>query len=316
MTTTRGVMNGVALAATWIVVACGGSSAPQTQCGPGTVAEGNECVAIGASPGDDTSCGSGTYLSGTECLPLEDSGARGGDDAGVGRVDTRLGFGRTRLGAAAKPREFGPRQIAANLFTRGGLLFTHGLRFEQCAVAARVHVRTPAIDLDHPRRDLIEQEAVVTHENHGTSERKDLLFEPLNCAKVQVVGGFVQNEHVVVVGEELRKGHALTLPARELIDGRLRVTQHPETIKRRVGPPTLTDLVAHRAGPEERDLLEVAHAGLLRSSHGARIRRAFTRDDGEQGGFTCAVDAHDAHAVTRLDRQRKLTKQRPVETLK
>jgi hypothetical protein len=86
MPTTRGVMNGVAVAATWIVVACGGSSAPQTQCGPGTVAEGNECVAIGSS-GDDASCGPGTYLSGTACLPLEDSGARGGDDAGVGTPD-------------------------------------------------------------------------------------------------------------------------------------------------------------------------------------------------------------------------------------
>ena len=54
----------------------------------------------------------------------------------VGRVDPRLGFCGTGLCAAAKPREFGSREIAPNLFGGRRSRLAVGLGFQQLGVAA------------------------------------------------------------------------------------------------------------------------------------------------------------------------------------
>ena len=97
-----------------------------------------------------------------EC-PFSRGGLRSAAARVVRGVESGLGLGGASLHAAAKPRELGPREIASNLFGRCRVLLTFGLGLEELGVATRVDVGLASVDLDHARRDLIEEEAVVAH---------------------------------------------------------------------------------------------------------------------------------------------------------
>ena len=129
-------------------------------------------------------------------------------------VDPCLRLRGTGLDASTQPGQLGSREVSTCLFGRGCLLFTFGLRLEQTRVPTRVDVRRAAVDLDHSCRDLVEKESVVAHQDDGAAEINDLLLQPLNGAQVQVVSGFVEDEHIILLGKESGQSYALELPSR------------------------------------------------------------------------------------------------------
>ena len=63
---------------------------------------------------------------------------------------------------------------------------------------------------------FVQEVPVVGHHQQGEGGGGQPVFKPLDGAQVQMVGGFVKQQHVGLFDEDAGQGHALALPAREL----------------------------------------------------------------------------------------------------
>ena len=230
----------------------------------------------------------------------------------LGCVDAGLGFGGSGLDSSAKPCQLSSRQVASDSLLGGGLLLTGSLRLEESGVATGVEIGVAAIDLEHARGHLIEEEPVVADEHHRALEVADLLLEPLDRAEIEVVGRLVQDEDVIWLGEDPGQRHPLELSARELVRQGVDGAEHPEPIERSVDLPPCPERLANGAGGEYWLLLQEAHRDTLASTHRTAVGGHDAGEDPEQGGFAGTVDPDHADAIAVGDRQGQVLKQGPV----
>src|SRR5207247_4492763 len=124
---------------------------------------------------------------------------------------------------------------------------------------------------------------------------------------VQMVRGLVEDEEIVVLGDELREGQARAFSAAELADTAVdRVPSEPEAAEQAPRPrfgrwrmAHAADLLEEGAGEVEllRLLGEVADGQVLAAEHGARIRLLASDQDLEAGRLAGAVRADQAELV-------------------
>src|SRR5438093_2869913 len=154
---------------------------------------------------------------------------------------------------------------------------------------------------------LIQEAAVVAHDEQHTRIRLEGGRHDLLALDVEVVRRLVQDEEVVVLGDELRKGEARALSAAELADAAVdRVPPEPEPAEEAPGPglrrrriPHAADLLEERAGEVEllRLLGEVSALQVLASEDGSRVRVLASDQDLEEGRLPGAVRADEADLV-------------------
>src|SRR5439155_14522254 len=132
--------------------------------------------------------------------------------------------------------------------------------------------------------------------------RHDLL-----ALDVQMVRRLVEDEEVVVLGDELREGQTRPLAPAELADAAVdRVPSEPEPPEEAPRPrfgrrrmAHAADLFEERAGEVEllRLLGEIADGQVLAAEHGARSRLLASDEDLEEGRLASAVRADQAELV-------------------
>ncbi|MDT4823587.1 hypothetical protein FQZ97_568170 [compost metagenome] len=119
---------------------------------------------------------------------------------GVGReaADELLQFGDLRLLLGVVRQ-----QAFAGLFGGGHVL----------VVVAREQAQLAVVQVGHVGADAVQEVAVVGNDDHGGVTRREHAFQPADGVDVQVVGRFVQQQHVRIGEQRLGQQHP-QLPAR------------------------------------------------------------------------------------------------------
>ena len=95
-----------------------------------------------------------------------------------------------------------------------GLLFlTQELLLQIRAEIAGIDGELPLGQLHDALREPVQKIAVVGHQQNGAVIFVQLLFQPFHGARIQVVGGLVQDEQVGLLEQGLNDGCPLALPA-------------------------------------------------------------------------------------------------------
>ena len=136
------------------------------------------------------------------------------------RLDAELGLGAARLSTAGEPGELLAGHVAAALL--GGR--SHAVALDALqdvgGVAALEGVDAAVVDLPHRGAHLIEEPAVVCHDEQragpGTPALLEMRREPIDRAHVEMVGGLIEHEDVIGADEQPRQVDAPALPARKL----------------------------------------------------------------------------------------------------
>jgi hypothetical protein len=83
-------------------------------------------------------------------------------------------------------------------------------------VVPLVRHAAPAVELEDPLGDVVEEVPVVRDRHHGARERLEVVLQPRHALGVEVVGGLVEQEHVGLLEQHLAQRDAAALAAREL----------------------------------------------------------------------------------------------------
>ncbi len=127
--------------------------------------------------------------------------------------EARLALGVPALRARAHPFKFGLHRLLPG----GGLLFLDlqalFLLLQPGGVVAFPRDAVPAVQFEDPARDIVEEVAVMGHGHDRTGEFGQEAFQPGNAFRIEVVGGFVQQQHVGIGQQQLAQCHAATFAA-------------------------------------------------------------------------------------------------------
>src|SRR6266704_1801421 len=169
------------------------------------------------------------------------------------------------------------------------------------------HGEAPVRDDGDLVRDLVQEAAVVAHDQEHARIRPQGGRHDLLALDVEVVRRLVEDEEVVVLGDELREGEARPFPAAQLADAAVdRVPPEPEAAEepprpgfRRLRTSHAADLLEEGAGEVEllRLLGEVPDGQVLAAEHGSRVRLLASDEDLEEGRLPGAVRADEADLV-------------------
>src|SRR2546425_2130417 len=170
------------------------------------------------------------------------------------------------------------------------------------------HGEAPVRDDGDLVRHLVQEGAVVAHDEQHARIRPQGRRHDLLALDVEVVRRFVEDEEVVVLGDELREGEARPLSAAELADAAVdRVPPEPEPAEEASRPrlrrrriPHAADLLEERAGEVElfRLLGEIADLQVLAAEHGSRVRLLASDQDLEEGRLPGAVRTDESDLVS------------------
>ena len=109
---------------------------------------------------------------------------------------------------------------------------------------ARKAPELATVQFDNTSCQTIQEHPVVRHKHERPWETRQVLFQPINGLQVQVIGGFVEQEHLRIAHQGLRQGHAPLPATGELTEPRLRrelqASQHH--LHLRLQAPTVTVL--------------------------------------------------------------------------
>ena len=75
-----------------------------------------------------------------------------------------------------------------------------------------------AVEFEDPFGGVVEEVAVVGDGDHGAGEAHEELLQPFHRFGIQVVGGFVQQQHVGLFQQQLAQRHAALLTAGKVLD--------------------------------------------------------------------------------------------------
>ncbi len=107
-----------------------------------------------------------------------------------------LGLRLAGLGALAYPLQFRLHGLLVCRLLLGFLLQARGLGFQPLRVVALEGYALAAVEFENPAGDVVEEVAVVGDRHHGAGEVVEEMLQPGHRVGVQVVGRFVQQQHV------------------------------------------------------------------------------------------------------------------------
>jgi hypothetical protein len=235
-------------------------------------------------------------------------------DEGVGCLDAELGLRGAGGGAAAQPGQFLFDQLLALALHHGG----RPVPFSACqhvgGVTAFEGVHDPIVDFPGFVADFIKEPAVVGDHQEGalvgTPAGLQVPGQPGHTLHVQVVGGLVQHDDVVVLNQELGQGHTPLLPAGQgmHVGVPVDVGYQPahDLADLRVPRPFVIRLVPHdrcthrQVAVEHVALVQVPDIDVAALGDPAGIGGGTQRQQAHQSGLTVAVPAHHANPVTLL----------------
>ena len=133
-------------------------------------------------------------------------------------VDAGFRLGSTSLRHPSHPLELGAVEAAGLLHF--GLLYGLSLGFllDIIGEIATIAVELAVVEFDDVVADVVDEVAVVAHEQYGETLLGEEFLQPLDHRDVEVVGGFVEDEKVRVVEQYSRERHLLLLAAAHLIE--------------------------------------------------------------------------------------------------
>src|SRR5256886_5337649 len=157
-------------------------------------------------------------------------------------------------------------------------------------------------------RHLVQEGAVVAHDEQHPRIRPQGRGHDLLALDVEVVRRLVEDEEVVVLGDELREGEARAFSAAQLADAAVdRVPPEPEAAEEAPRPrlrrrriPDAADLLEEGAGEVEllRLLREIPDPQVLAPEHGSRVRVLASDQDLEEGRLAGAVRTDESDLVS------------------
>ncbi len=114
------------------------------------------------------------------------------------------------------------RQIVGNLLGLAfALLLDFRLKFQKLGVVALAEYGLGRAEVENVRAHMVHEYAVMRHEHENSLEFHEEFFQPFHGLEVQMVGGFVEKEHVRARGEHARELGAFAPAAGKLTDGQL-----------------------------------------------------------------------------------------------
>ena len=137
---------------------------------------------------------------------------------------------------------------------------------EELLVAAGVNVYLAVCKLGHGGDHLVEEAAVVRDRDDGAAEVAQPAFEPLHALRVQMVRGFVEQQHVGPRKQQRRQRDAHLPAARELARETFVVALRPEA-------EALEDLARLHVEAEAALGLELALEPLVLRKQTPQLRR-------------------------------------------
>ena len=133
-------------------------------------------------------------------------------------VDPGLGFGLPGLWPLTHPFQFAFQRLLLGLVLAGLLLKALGLLFQPCGVIALVGDAAATVEFEDPAGDVIQEIAVVGDDQDGALVVDQVLLQPGDGFGVEVVGRFVQQQHVGRFEQQLAQRDAALFTAREAGD--------------------------------------------------------------------------------------------------
>ena len=132
--------------------------------------------------------------------------------------EARLVFAVAAFGVVAHPFEF----LFEGAAVRGFLFFFDGqaffFLFQPGGVVALVGDTFAAVEFEYPASDVVEEVAVVGDGDDGAGEVVQVALQPGDGFSVEVVGRFVQKQHVRVGEEQAAEGNAAFFATGERCD--------------------------------------------------------------------------------------------------
>ena len=127
-----------------------------------------------------------------------------------------------RLDALAQPR-FLFRQALVELVLRDRFVGQPlVLLSQERRVVARPRGELPAVDFDDPRRDALEERAVVSHEYQRTRIVREKCLQPDDCVEIEVIGRLVEQQHIRLGDQRPCEQHTAPPSARKRVDADIR----------------------------------------------------------------------------------------------
>ena len=137
-------------------------------------------------------------------------------------LDPALGLGGARLGAPPQPFDLAPDGVGERLLV-GGLAAQELVAAREKLAVRPVGLEEPvgigAVQLDHAGGHVLEEVAVVAHDEDGARPLGEDVLQPEDAFDVEMVGRLVHQEHVGLGGERPRDGQALPPAAGQRVDG-------------------------------------------------------------------------------------------------
>ena len=142
---------------------------------------------------------------------------------GLQRAHAAFVAGAARLDALADPD-----LLLGELAVELGVRLRFVLELQRLAHHIVVVVPWPrtqatAVELDHARREPVDEGPVVAHEQQRAAETEQRLFEPLDGGDIEVVGGLVEQQDVGIADERAREQRAPAPTARKVREAALTV---------------------------------------------------------------------------------------------
>ena len=74
------------------------------------------------------------------------------------------------------------------------------------------------VQFQNPLGGVVQEVAVVGDGHHSAGKALQELLQPVDAFRIQVVGGFVQQQHVGLAQQQAAQGHAALLATRQVLD--------------------------------------------------------------------------------------------------
>lgn len=133
-------------------------------------------------------------------------------------LQARLGLGLAALGALAYPLQLGLHGLGVGGFLLGFLGQAGGLGFQPAGVVAFERDAMATVEFEDPAGDVVEEVAVVGDRHHGAGEVVQEMLQPGHRVGVQVVGRFVQQQHVGSRQQQAAQRYAALFAAGQVLD--------------------------------------------------------------------------------------------------
>ncbi len=133
-------------------------------------------------------------------------------------LDAGLRLRLAGLGRGGDPLAFLLQGALARLVLAAFLQQALLLLLQPGRVVALVGDAAAAVEFEDPARDVVEEVAVMGHDEDGARVGAQVTFEPRHGLGIEMVGGLVEEQHLGLLEQELAQRHAAALAARQAVD--------------------------------------------------------------------------------------------------